>query len=110
MEGPEASQPQPGEMRPGEVRVLVRGIARGVAVTELAELFAPYGADPNRIALPRDRRTRRRKGIAYVVFANARLAAAAIAALDQTVVQEKTLTLELAAERPPKKPRGRGPR
>jgi hypothetical protein len=25
-------------------------------------------------------------------------------------VQEKTLTLELAAERPPKKPRGRGPR
>lgn len=91
--------------------MLVRGIARGVAVTDLGELFAPYGADPNRIALPRDRRTRRRKGIAYLVFANARLAAAAIAAFDGTVLQEKTLALEIAADRPPKRPpRGRGPR
>lgn len=87
---------------------MVRGIARGVSVTELAELFMPYGGDPNRIALPRDRRTRRRKGIAYVVFANARLAEAAIAAFTNTVLQDKTITLELAADRPPKKPRGRG--
>jgi RNA recognition motif-containing protein len=110
VERPDADPPKPGEIRPGEVRVLVRGIARGVAVTELADLFAPYGADPNRIALPRDRRTRRRKGIAYLVFANARLAAAAIAAFEGTILQEKTLTLELASDRPPKHPRGRGPR
>ena len=88
-----------------EVRLLIRGIARGVASTEIAELFAPFGADPERIALPRDRRTRRRKGIAYVMVANAALADAAIKALNNTVLQEKTITIEAAAERPPKPPR-----
>lgn len=106
MERPPSDQPQPGELRPGEVRVLVRGIARGVSVTELADLFLPLGADPNRIALPRDRRTRRRKGIAYVVFANVRLAEAAIEKFNNTVLQDKTITLEVAADRPPKKLRG----
>jgi RNA recognition motif-containing protein len=91
--------------RLGEVRLLIRGIARGVASTEVAELFAPFGADPERIALPRDRRTRRRKGIAYVMVPNAKLAAAAIQALNNTVLQEKTITIETAAERPPKRPR-----
>jgi RNA recognition motif-containing protein len=89
----------------GEVRLLIRGIARGVASTEIAELFAPYGADPERVALPRDRRTRRRKGIAYVFVPNAKLAAAAIQALNNTALQEKTITIEPAAERPPKRPR-----
>jgi RNA recognition motif-containing protein len=91
--------------RPGEVRLLVRGIARGVSSVEIAELFAPYGVDPERIALPRDRRTRRRKGIAYVMVANARLAAEAIKALNDTVLQDKTITIEAAAERPPRRPR-----
>jgi RNA recognition motif-containing protein len=91
--------------RPGEVRLLVRGIAKGVAVTELATLFAPFGADPERIALPRDRRTRRRKGIAYVFVPSAQQAADAIRALDNTTFGEKTITLEPAAERPPKKRR-----
>ena len=91
--------------RHGEVRLLVRGIARGVSSTEIAELFAPFGGDPERIALPRDRRTRRRKGIAYVFVPNAKLAAAAIAALNNTPLQEKTITIEAAAERPPKRPR-----
>ena len=71
-------------------------------MNEIAELFAPFGGDPERIALPRDRRTRRRKGIAYVFVANARLAAAAIEALQSTTLQEKTLTIEIASERPPK--------
>jgi RNA recognition motif-containing protein len=91
--------------RHGEVRLLIRGIARGVASTEIAELFAPYGVDPERIALPRDRRTRRRKGIAYVFVPNEKLAAAAIKALNNTALQEKTITIEAAAERPPKRPR-----
>ncbi len=89
----------------GEVRLLIRGIARGVASTEIAALFAQYGADPERIALPRDRRTRRRKGIAYVFVPNAKLAEAAIKALNNTPLQEKTITIEAAAERPPKRPR-----
>ena len=91
--------------RHGEVRLLIRGIARGVASTEIAELFAPFGVDPERIALPRDRRTRRRKGIAYVMVPNAQLAAAAIKALHDTELQEKRITVEVAAERPPKRPR-----
>ncbi len=91
--------------RVGEVRLLVRGIARGVSSIEIAELFAPYGVDAERIALPRDRRTRRRKGIAYVMVANARQAAEAIKALDKTVLQDKTITIETAAERPPRRPR-----
>jgi RNA recognition motif-containing protein len=86
------------------VRLLIRGIARGVASTEVAELFAPFGADPETVALPRDRRTRRRKGIAYVMVP-AQKAAAAIQALNNTVLQEKTITIEPAAERPPKRPR-----
>ncbi|BDE04903.1 hypothetical protein WPS_01790 [Vulcanimicrobium alpinum] len=90
-----------------EVRLLVRNIAKGVSSTEIAELFAPFGCDPERIALPRDRRTRRRKGIAYVIVANGRLAAAAIEALQHAVLAEKTVTVEIADERPPKPPRGR---
>jgi RNA recognition motif-containing protein len=93
--------------RPGEVRLLIRGIAKGVESTRIAELFAPFGCDPERIALPRDRRTRRRKGIAYVIVANQRLAAAAIEALQNTALEDKTITVEIAAERPPKPPRGR---
>lgn len=93
------------ERHPGEVRLLIRGIARGVASTELATLLAPFGVDPERIALPRDRRTRRRKGIAYVFVPSAHAARAAIEALNQTMLQDKQITLELAAERPPKKPR-----
>ena len=95
--------------RPGEVRLLVRGIAKGVAVTQVAELFAPYGADPERIAIPRDRRTRRRKGIAYVFVPSAQHAADAIRALDNTTLDEKTITVEPAAERPPKRRRFGGP-
>lgn len=71
-------------------------------MNEVAEIFAPFGGDPERIALPRDRRTRRRKGIAYVFVPNGRLAAAAIDALQNTTFQEKTLIIEIAAERPPK--------
>ena len=88
--------------RPGEVRLLIRGIAKGVESTRIAELFAPFGGDPERIALPRDRRTRRRKGIAYVFVPNARLADAAIQALQNSTLEEKTITIEIAADRPPK--------
>ena len=95
--------------RHGEVRLLVRGVARGVAVTDIAALFAPFGGNPDTIALPRDRRTRRRKGIAYVMVPSARHAADAIAALNNTALQDKTITLEIAAERPPKKRRFGGP-
>ena len=91
--------------RHDEVRLLVRGIARGVASTEIAELFAPFGGDPERIALPRDRRTRRRKGIAFVFVPSQHAARAAIEALNHTRLQDKEITLEEAAERPPKRPR-----
>ena len=84
---------------------MIRGIARGVASTEIAELFAPFGGDPERIALPRDRRTRRRKGIAYVFVPSPHAARAAIEALTNAKLQEKLITIELADERPPKKPR-----
>jgi len=93
------------ERHQGEVRLLIRGIARGVASTEIAQLLAPFGCDPERIALPRDRRTRRRKGIAYVFLPSAHAARAAIDALNHSTLQDKQITLELAAERPPKKPR-----
>lgn len=93
--------------RTREVRLLVRGIPRGVAVTEVAELFARFGGDPERIALPRDRRTRRRKGIAYVFVPSQRAADEAIRALNGLVLGEKPLTVEVAAERPPRPPRRR---
>ena len=91
--------------RHGEVRLLIRGIARGVASTEIAAALAPFGVDAERIALPRDRRTRRRKGIAYVFVPSAQHAKDAIDALNNTMLQDKQITIEPAAERPPKKPR-----
>ncbi len=93
------------ENRHAEVRLLIRGIAKGVSSPEIAALLAPYGGDPDRIALPRDRRTRRRKGIAYVFVPSTHAARAAIEALNDTQLQDKTITLEIAAERPPKRPR-----
>jgi RNA recognition motif-containing protein len=93
--------------RPGEIRLLVRGIGRGVAITDVAELFAPFGVDPARIALPRDRRTRRRKGIAFVVAPNAALADFAIQTLNETTFHEKPITVEVAEEAPPRRGRGR---
>jgi RNA recognition motif-containing protein len=93
--------------RPGEIRLLVRGIGRGVAITDVAELFAPFGVDPERIALPRDRRTRRRKGIAFVIVANAALADHAIKTLNETTFFDKPLTVERAADAPPRRGRGR---
>jgi len=95
--------------RHGEVRLLIRGIARGVSSDEIAALFAPFGANPESIALPRDRRTRRRKGIAYVMVPSPQHAADAIRTLNQTQLQEKTITIEAAAERPPKRRRFNGP-
>jgi RNA recognition motif-containing protein len=74
-----------------------------VSSDEIATLFAPFGANPESIALPRDRRTRRRKGIAYVMVPNAQQAADAIRTLNQTQLQEKTITIEAAAERPPRR-------
>jgi RNA recognition motif-containing protein len=97
------------ERHPGEIRLLIRGIAKGVSSPQIAELLAPYGGDPERIALPRDRRTRRRKGIAYVFVPSIHAARAAIDALNNTVLDDKTITVEIAAERPPKKPRRFGP-
>ncbi|MBV9439643.1 MAG: RNA-binding protein [Candidatus Eremiobacteraeota bacterium] len=88
--------------RPGEVRLLVRGVAKGVATKEVAALFAPFGGDPERVALPRDRRTRRRKGIAYVFVPSAEHARNAIAQLQNAPLGERRITVEIAAERPPK--------
>ena len=93
------------ENRHAEVRLLVRGIAKGVSSDEVAALLAPYGGDPARVALPRDRRTRRRKGIAYVFVPSIHAAKAAIEALNGTTLGEKAITVEIAAERPPKRPR-----
>ena len=93
------------ERQHGEVRLLIRGIAKGVSSPEIAQLLAPYGGDPERIAVPRDRKTRRRKGIAYVFVPSSHAARAAIEALNNTTLQDKTITVEIAAERPPKKPR-----
>jgi len=92
-----------------EVRLLIRGIAKGVSSPQVAELLAPYGGDPERVALPRDRRTRRRKGIAYVFVPSMHAARAAIAALNDTMLEDKQITVEIAAERPPKRPRRFGP-
>ena len=93
--------------RPGEVRLLVRGIPSGIPVNELADLFARFGGDPERIALPRDRRTRRRKGVAYVFVPSQAAAEEAIRALNGLVVGTKPLSVEIAAERPPKQRRRR---
>ena len=48
------------------MRIFIGGLPPSATKDDLVRLFRQFGADDDSVVLPRDRRTRRRKGIAYV--------------------------------------------
>jgi len=89
------------------MRIFVGGLPRTATKDDVVKLFRQFGANDENVVLPRDRRTRRRKGFAYIDIAEADKVEAAIAVFSGFEVDGKPLTVCRAADRPPKAPRGR---
>lgn len=85
--------------------MFVGGLPREAAKADVVALFKSFGVDETAVALPRDRRTRRKKGYAYVNVPDERAADGAISAFHLFEVAGKPLTVCRAEERPPKKNR-----
>lgn len=89
------------------MRIFVGGLPHTATKDDLVRLFRQFGAEDAGVVLPRDRRTRRRKGVAYVEIADPERARAAIAAFAGFAVGGKPLTVCAADERPVKRPKPR---
>jgi hypothetical protein len=87
------------------MRIFVGGLPQTASKDDVVRLFRQFGADDAGVVLPRDRRTRRRKGFAYVEIPDAERARAAIALFSDFTIDGKALTVCAAEERPPKRPR-----
>ena len=87
------------------MRIFVGGLPRTATKDDVVRLFRQFGAVDDDVVLPRDRRTRRRKGFAYVEIGDELRARAAIAVFAGFEIDGKPLTVCAADERPPKRPR-----
>ncbi|MBC5816111.1 MAG: RNA-binding protein [Candidatus Eremiobacteraeota bacterium] len=89
------------------IRLFVAGYPRDATKEDLIALFKQFGVTDEGVVFPRDRRTRRKKGFAYVEVASDQTAHSAIQVFHQFVIDGKELTVCRAEDRPPKKPRRR---
>lgn len=89
------------------IRLFVAGYPRDAEKTDLLRLFRQFGAGEDDITFPRDRRSRRKKGYAYVNVSDAQNADAAIKAFNLFEIDGKALTVVRAEDRPLKRPRRR---
>lgn len=89
------------------IRLFVAGYPREATKTDLLALFRQFGAAEEDITFPRDRRSRRKKGYAYVNVADAQRADAAIRTLNLFEIEGKALTVIRAEDRPLKRSRRR---
>lgn len=89
------------------IRLFVAGYPREATKDDLLRLFRQFGVNEEGVTFPRDRRSRRKKGYAYVNVADDRSAQAAIAAFNLFEVDGKPLTVIRAEDRPLKRPRRR---
>jgi hypothetical protein len=87
------------------MRIFVGGLPQTASKDDVVRLFRQFGADDAGVVLPRDRRTRRRKGFAYVEIPDPERARAAIAMFAQFSLEGKALTVCAAEDRPQKRPR-----
>lgn len=85
------------------VRLFVGGIPRGVTIDDVRELFARFNASS--VTMARDRKTYRRKGIAYVIVPSHAEAERAIAMLDGLELGGRKLTARIADATPPRRRR-----
>jgi RNA recognition motif-containing protein len=88
-------------------RLFVAGYPREATKADLLALFRQFGAGEEDVTFPRDRRSRRKKGYAYVNLPDDRAAEAAIRAFNLFEVDGKALTVIRAEDRPLKRPRRR---
>jgi RNA recognition motif-containing protein len=86
-------------------RLFVAGYPRDATKADLLALFKQFGAGEEDVTFPRDRRSRRKKGYAYVNVADERSAEAAIKAFNLFEIEGRPLTVIRAADRPLKRPR-----
>ena len=89
------------------IRLFVAGYPREATKEDLLRIFRQYGAAEEDVTFPRDRRSRRKKGYAYVNVTDESAADAAIKAFNEFEIEGKALTVIRAADRPLKRPRGR---
>ena len=89
------------------IRLFVAGYPRDAAKEDLLSLFRQFGAGDEDVTFPRDRRSRRKKGYAYVNVRDESTADAAVKAFNGFEIDGKALTVIRASDRPPKRPRGR---
>lgn len=89
------------------IRLFVAGYPRDATRDDLLRLFRQFGAGEEDVTFPRDRRSRRKKGYAYVNVADDKSAGAAIEAFNLFEIDGKQLTVMRASDRPPKRPRRR---
>lgn len=89
------------------IRLFVAGYPRDASKDDLLAIFKQFGVTEEGVVFPRDRRTRRKKGYAYVEVASDQAAQSAIAMLNLFEVDGKQLTVCRAEDRPPKKGRRR---
>ena len=89
------------------IRLFVAGFPRDASKDDVLSLFRQFGVTEEGVVFPRDRRTRRKKGFAYVEVADDRAAQAAIQAFHLFEIDGKPLTVCRAEDRPLKKPRRR---
>jgi RNA recognition motif-containing protein len=88
-------------------RLFVAGYPREATKDDLLRLFRQFGAGEEDVTFPRDRRSRRKKGYAYINVADERAAEEAIKAFNLFEIDGKALTVIRAEDRPLKRPRRR---
>jgi RNA recognition motif-containing protein len=87
------------------IRLFVAGYPREATKDDLLRIFRQYGADDEAVTFPRDRRSRRKKGYAYVNVRDEEAADAAIKAFNEFEIEGKPLTVIRASDRPLKRRR-----
>lgn len=89
------------------IRLFVAGYPREASKEDLLRLFRQFGAGDDDVTFPKDRRSRRKKGYAYVNVTDQHAADAAIKAFHLFEIDGRALTVMRAEDRPLKRPRKR---
>ena len=89
------------------IRLFVAGYPRDASKEDLLALFKQFGVGEDGVVFPRDRRSRRKKGYAYVEVADNAAAQSAITTFHLFEIDGKQLTVCRAEDRPLKRPRRR---
>lgn len=87
------------------IRLFVAGYPRDATREDLLRLFRQFGSGDEDVTFPKDRRSRRKKGYAYVNVSDQQAADAAIKAFHLFEIDGKALTVVRAEDRPLKRPR-----